>query len=188
MGRRGFTPAARREPRPPGLLQHLEGFGAGFVPVDVPVGGELAQLLGDRRHRLDHPLHLGGQLEVVRLRYTDPIELVGFDLNQLGRRRLAEVRTYDPEGDQIWIDLRLMGSDNLRIDNNLATAELVVDVPALSEREDLVPAGVGQDQAGSGHCLDKGGVVQRGYQVNIFPLPCPDNHPSSPASLPQASV
>lgn len=70
---------------------------------------------------------IGGQIEVVRLRYTEPIELVGFNLNQLGRRRRTEVQTYDPEGDQVRIDLRLTGGSNLRIENNLADAEVVID-------------------------------------------------------------
>jgi translocation and assembly module TamB len=68
----------------------------------------------------------GGRIEVVRLRYGEPIELAT-DLDELSRTRRTEVRTYDRARDSIRLDLQLTGSDNLLIANNLARAEVVID-------------------------------------------------------------
>lgn len=70
---------------------------------------------------------VGGQIEVVRLRYAEPTELLDIDLDELARRRRTPVSTYDPAGDSIRLDLRLTGRDNLRIENNLIAASLVID-------------------------------------------------------------
>jgi translocation and assembly module TamB len=70
---------------------------------------------------------VGGQIEVVRLRYTEPTELLNIDIDELARRRRTEVSTYDPAGDSIRLNLRLMGQSNLRIENNLVDASLVID-------------------------------------------------------------
>jgi len=68
---------------------------------------------------------VGGRLTVARLRYEEPIELVSLD--GLARTRRTEVRTYDRERDSVRLDLHLTGSDNLRIENNLAVADVLID-------------------------------------------------------------
>lgn len=68
---------------------------------------------------------VGGQLTVMRLRYEEPIELVSLD--GIGGTRRTVVQTYDRERDSIRLDLRLTGSDNLRIENNLAEAGVLID-------------------------------------------------------------
>lgn len=70
--------------------------------------------------------NLNGRLEVMRLRYVEDIALLS-DIDQMTRRRRTEVQTYAPEDDVIAIDLQLTGASNLRLENNLADAEILID-------------------------------------------------------------
>jgi translocation and assembly module TamB len=69
---------------------------------------------------------VSGDLELARLRYAESIDL-GLNVEQLSRRRRTRVRTYDPEGDLVRLDLRVQGANNLRIENNVARANVIID-------------------------------------------------------------
>jgi translocation and assembly module TamB len=69
---------------------------------------------------------LEGDLDVVRLRYEREILLA--DFRQLDRRaRRVEVEEYDPARDHVALAVRLHGSDNLVVANNLLDAEFRID-------------------------------------------------------------
>lgn len=69
---------------------------------------------------------LEGDLDVVRLRYER--EMLLADFRQLDRRaRRAEVEEYDPARDHVALSVRLHGSDNLVVANNLLDAEFRID-------------------------------------------------------------
>lgn len=116
----------------------LDGLSLGSYRLDATVHGAQLPLgahssavlngtveLTSPRTAEDQP-SLGGTIEIIRLRYTEPIELIS-DIDQMARRRRTEVNTYDPEKDLLSLDLRLIGGDNLRIENNLAEANLQID-------------------------------------------------------------
>lgn len=69
---------------------------------------------------------LEGDLDVVRLRYEREIMLA--DLRNIDRRaRRAETEEYDPTRDHLALAVRLHGSDNLVVANNLLDAEFRID-------------------------------------------------------------
>jgi translocation and assembly module TamB len=54
-----------------------------------------------------------------------------FDIEQIGRRRLTEVETYDPEDDLFNFDLSLVSARPLTITNNLLDARMTVTAPGI---------------------------------------------------------
>jgi translocation and assembly module TamB len=107
----------------------------------------------------------GGRIEVVRLRYEEPIELFSADLNGVSRTRRTEVQTYDQGSDVIRLDLQLTGADNLRIANNLARTDLIIDDTAQPFR--LIGTNQYQTARGTVRMTPHGALSFRDNQFDI---------------------
>lgn len=90
--------------------------------VEIALGGtgELIWNHGDRLPKLHGTVRLG------RTRYTRPIS-VGPMLDNLAKKTRTDVDTYDPELDHVALDLRVVQSEPIRVDNNLIEAEIAID-------------------------------------------------------------
>ncbi len=69
---------------------------------------------------------LEGELRIARGRYNRPIQLSP-TLGQLYRPQRAEVERYDPDADNIEVDLRIVDRGSFRIRNNLLDLDLRID-------------------------------------------------------------
>jgi translocation and assembly module TamB len=69
---------------------------------------------------------LRGDVHLDRLVYERPIEL-GQTLTELARSSRADVEEYDPDEDTVALDLRITTPAPIRVENNLADVEIVVD-------------------------------------------------------------
>ncbi len=97
------------------LLRPMEGVRAG---VDARL--RLAWRRGERL-----PL-LSGELRLDRVRYERPIQLSP-TLGQLYRPQRAEVERYDPDRDNVALDLRVIDLSPIRVRNNLLDLDLRID-------------------------------------------------------------
>lgn len=97
------------------LLRPMDGVRAG-IDADL----RLAWTQGERL-----PL-LSGEVRLDRVRYERPIQLSP-TLGQLYRPRRAEVERYDPERDNLAIDLRIVDLSPIRVRNNLLELDLRID-------------------------------------------------------------
>ena len=90
--------------------------------VDLIVGGRgaLSWQRGDRLPRLAGTLRLG------RTRYTRPITM-GRLISDFTKKTRADVDTYDPKLDRLSLDLRVVQSEPIKVQNNLIEAELTID-------------------------------------------------------------
>jgi autotransporter translocation and assembly factor TamB len=83
------------------------------VAVDSPTEGERQPLVS-------------GDLEIARLRYVDDLRL-GLDVNSLLRRRPSAAATFDPDDASVRLDLRVTGSRDLRVSNNVIRTSIRFD-------------------------------------------------------------
>jgi translocation and assembly module TamB len=81
---------------------------------------QLSWKQGDRLPKLQGLVRLG------RVNYTRAIT-VGRTLNDMAKKTRADVDTYDPQLDHLALDLRVVQSEPIRIDNNLIEAEIAID-------------------------------------------------------------
>ncbi len=97
------------------VLRPMDGVRAG-VDADL-------RLAWSQEERL--PL-LSGEVRLDRVRYERPIQLSP-TLGQLYRPQRAEVERYDPERDNVAIDLRVVDLTPIRVRNNLLDLDLRID-------------------------------------------------------------
>lgn len=71
-----------------------------------------------------------GTVSLTSFAYTRPIAM-SVDLDQFGGAKRTEVQTYDPEGDFVRFNVKVVSSRALEIQNNLVTMKLVVAEPGL---------------------------------------------------------
>lgn len=90
------------------------------IVVGLDAQGRLAWQSGERL-----PL-LSGQIRIERARYERPIQLSP-TIGQLYRPQRAEVERYDPDADNLAIDLRIVDAAPIRIRNNLLDMDLRID-------------------------------------------------------------
>ncbi|MBX3251359.1 MAG: translocation/assembly module TamB domain-containing protein [Myxococcales bacterium] len=90
--------------------------------IDVTLGGDtrLSWRQGQPLPRLE------GEVRIERARYERPIQLSP-TLGQLYRPQRAEVERYDPAGDVVELDLRIVDRSPIRIINNLIDVDLRID-------------------------------------------------------------
>ena len=90
--------------------------------VELAFGGDV-RLDWQREQRLPR---LHGTLELDRVTYTKPIQLAR-TLDDLSRRERADVEQYDPAEDNIELDLRVVDSRAMHIQNNVIDAEVRIE-------------------------------------------------------------
>ena len=90
--------------------------------IQVGMSGQ-AHLSWSRQNEL--PL-LRGQLHIDRARYERPIQLSP-TLGELYRPRRAQVERYDPNADNVELDLRVVNRSPLQIRNNLFDLDIGID-------------------------------------------------------------
>jgi translocation and assembly module TamB len=90
--------------------------------IDLVLGGQgaLSWQRGDRLPKLH------GTLRIGRTRYTRPVT-VGRLLSDFGKNTRADVDSYDPKLDRVALDLRVVQSEPMRVENNLVEAEISID-------------------------------------------------------------
>jgi translocation and assembly module TamB len=90
--------------------------------VDLVFGGQgaLSWQRGDRLPKLRGTLRLG------RTRYTRPVS-VGRLLSDFTKKTRADVDSYDPKLDHVALELRVVQSEPMRVENNLIEAEISID-------------------------------------------------------------
>jgi len=98
--------------------------GLSFTPepgLELAFGGS-TRLTWHQGQRL--PL-LAGDIHIDRARYTKPVSLSP-TIGELNRASRLEVDRYDPDADQLSLDLRLTTREPLRIENNVFDADVVI--------------------------------------------------------------
>jgi translocation and assembly module TamB len=103
----------------------LEADRLALVPkegIELLLGGQagLSWQRGDRLPKLQ------GTLRIGHARYSRPIG-VGRLITDLAKKSRADVDTYDPERDRLNLDLRVVQSEPIKVENNLIEAELSID-------------------------------------------------------------
>jgi len=89
--------------------------------LEVAFGGR-TQLSWHEGQRL--PL-LAGDIHLDRLRYTKPVSLSP-TIGELNHASRVEVERYDPDADQLSIDLRLTTREAMRVENNVFDADVQI--------------------------------------------------------------
>jgi translocation and assembly module TamB len=90
--------------------------------IELQLGGQAA-LSWHRGERLPK---LQGTLRIGHARYTRPIG-VGRLITDLTKKTRADVDSYDPKRDHLSLDLRVLQSEPIKVENNLIEAELNID-------------------------------------------------------------
>lgn len=90
--------------------------------IDIHFGGraELGWRRGDRLPKLS------GSLQLDRFRYGRDVQ-VSQSIQDIYKKKRAEVETYDPDADILAIDLRVLETEPLIVQNNLIDAQLLLD-------------------------------------------------------------
>jgi translocation and assembly module TamB len=103
----------------------LSGQHVAFSPrddVELVVGGNGAVSW----HRGDRLPKLTGTLRLDRALYKRPITM-GRTLREMTKVARADVDSYNPEADMLAVDLRVVQSEPMRVENNLIDAEMSID-------------------------------------------------------------
>ncbi|HEX2676353.1 MAG TPA: translocation/assembly module TamB domain-containing protein, partial [Polyangiales bacterium] len=90
--------------------------------VQLTVGGQTA-LAWQKGERLPK---LTGTLRLSRTRYTRSITM-GRTLGDFTKKERKEIETYDPEADMLALDLRIVDSEPMHVENNLIDATIAID-------------------------------------------------------------
>ncbi len=103
----------------------IEGDRLAYSPregVDMSFGGQtvLSWRQGDRIPKLS------GTLRLSHMRYTRPINM-GRTISDFAKKERADVHGYDPDEDMLALDLRIVESEPMHVENNLIDAEITID-------------------------------------------------------------
>ncbi|HKP58389.1 MAG TPA: translocation/assembly module TamB domain-containing protein [Polyangiales bacterium] len=103
----------------------LQGQRVAYAPregVDLVMGGQglVTWQHGDRLPKLS------GTLRLDRAMYSRPITM-GRTLRDFNKTERADIASYNPEADNLALDLRIVQSEPLRIQNNLIDADITID-------------------------------------------------------------
>ncbi|MFW6086516.1 MAG: translocation/assembly module TamB domain-containing protein, partial [Myxococcota bacterium] len=112
----GWLERYRFDVRADGLSMHPE------EGVELGLGGDW-RLAWSRGQRLPT---LEGTARLDRLLYTRPINLSP-TLGELYRPDRVEVEQYDPEADQLALDVRVVATGPIRVENNLVDADIAIE-------------------------------------------------------------
>ncbi len=125
-GRLSLTGAAALNGRRLGSMRfEIEGDRLAFSPregIDLSLGGQtvLAWKEGDRVPKLS------GTLRLDRMRYTRPINM-GRTISDMAKKERTDVQSYDPDADMLALDLRIVETEPMHVENNLIDADITID-------------------------------------------------------------
>jgi translocation and assembly module TamB len=125
-GRLSLTGVASLSGRHLGSMRfEIEGDRLALSPregIDLSLGGQtvLAWHEGDRIPKLS------GTLRLDRMRYTRPIKM-GRTISDFAKKERADVQSYDPDADMLALDLRIVETEPMHVENNLIDADITID-------------------------------------------------------------